>query len=648
MYLSRLYIKNYRSIQELDIDFAEGKNVIVGRNNAGKSNIVRAIDIILGESSPAYFKTDNISLKDFYSWKVKDEEGKLSIHSANEIFIWCELQRDEEEALDYEQMYGAYGFRVRVKGKYDDEYVRADRHKLPADYMEIFNAHQDNSSWNYINPKKPEQRQLEQEFAGKTSFAFAFRATVDDQDRITKDIRFLYRENEDSDWILSFNATIRNELLQSAIIPSFRDPQNQLRPSKWSWYGKLMQHLTTEHEKAGKLLEAMDNVRQVGDEIFDDVRQQVINSSLDVAFPGTELHFQFNPETKTELYKNCLIYVDDGFKSQLTEKGSGIQSATTIGLFKYYTRHVNTITSALLCIEEPEIYLHPHARRVISDGLDDFLESNRNQVILTTHSTEFLRATSETLNIILIRKDESGTRGRRVNIGRFKHLLIDNNQNELFFADKVIVCEGYDNYIIRAVADKLFPRKVDEKNISIVSVGGKDNISTLVKLVLQLGIKCFVFADFDYLLRDKTDQGEKYDNVKKHQSVKDLHLKFFEQSCTFGNDGSDIVSRIARLRNYLRDNCEKEFYTAKTIEEFDDEYSNVIARGLKTLRENGVCLLSGEIEHCSTDKNFVSPSNKLDLNKVYELNDRLAQGQSITDLIDTTEIEQFLEVVLER
>ncbi len=54
MHLSRLYIKNYRLIKESDLNFGKGKNVLVGRNNAGKSNIIRAINLILGEAVPTY------------------------------------------------------------------------------------------------------------------------------------------------------------------------------------------------------------------------------------------------------------------------------------------------------------------------------------------------------------------------------------------------------------------------------------------------------------------------------------------------------------------------------------------------------------------------------------------------------------------
>src|ERR1700730_2227032 len=87
VFVSRLYIVNYRSIRELDLHFAKGKNVIIGRNNCGKSNIVRALHIVLGETSPTYQKSENITLGDFHSWKEKQGEDLVS-RSANELFIW--------------------------------------------------------------------------------------------------------------------------------------------------------------------------------------------------------------------------------------------------------------------------------------------------------------------------------------------------------------------------------------------------------------------------------------------------------------------------------------------------------------------------------------------------------------------------------
>lgn len=563
MYLSRLYINNFRSIRELDLRFSKGKNVIIGRNNTGKSNIVKALDLVLGESNPTYAKSENITDTDFYSWKETLGDGQVIISSANDIFIWCELERNEDEPLNYDEICECSAFNYYKEARFSKDL-------LPKECQSIFDISEENSQQKtgWVNPKKQDMKAV---FDDKNCFAFALHAAKDSKGGIKKDIRFLYRESKNSDWILSLRATIRNELLQSAIIPSFRDPQNQLRSSNWTWYGKLMKHLTSKHQGSDELKDAFAGVREVAEQIFSEVTTKVAQSALEVAFPGTTIHIQLNPEmVKTDLYKSCLIYVDDGFKSQVTEKGSGIQSAIIIGLFNYYTRYVNTKTSALLCIEEPEIYLHPHARRVISDRLDDFLDSNRNQVIITTHSAEFIRTISEDLNVILVQKDIQETRAIPVGIKKFKHLLIDNNKNELFFADKVIICEGLEEHILRIVANQLFPQKLDEQNISIINAGGKDSIKEYAHLArMRLGLKCFIFADFDYLIRDKGIEFGKWKkpNDKYHDSIDSLGEDFFAQECLFGGNGKRVFQGLQRLRANLKINEEQAFYTAKTAHE---------------------------------------------------------------------------------
>ena len=72
------------------------------------------------------------------------------------------------------------------------------------------------------------------------------------------------------------------------------------------------------------------------------------------------------------------------------------------------------------------------------------------------------------------------------------------------------MCEGFDDVLLRYAAHELFPGKLDEGNVSIVSVSGKDNICELVKLVLKLDIRCHVLADFDFLLRDKLPERMQY------------------------------------------------------------------------------------------------------------------------------------------
>lgn len=50
MRLSKVEIRNYRSIKQLDLDIEDGYTVFVGANNAGKSNVLRAIEFALTPS----------------------------------------------------------------------------------------------------------------------------------------------------------------------------------------------------------------------------------------------------------------------------------------------------------------------------------------------------------------------------------------------------------------------------------------------------------------------------------------------------------------------------------------------------------------------------------------------------------------------
>lgn len=638
MYLSRIYIENYRSIKKLDLRFISGKNIIIGRNNAGKSNIIKAIDLVLGENSPDYNKSENITDSDFFT---------VYGNKSSEIIIWCELTRLPHEDLDYEELSKCYGYYVWIE---NGDKRRIKNSSAPDKLNEIFSkVIQDDlprANKLYINPKPGGGTPLENEIGNMYSFAYGFRATLDEDGKVDKEIRLFYRENDSSDWIMSFKAPFRNELLQSAIIPSFRDPQTQLRISQWGWYGKLMKHLTQGYEANDELKVALSTVNRVAGEIFSGISEKIEQSSVAVAFPGTKLHFQFNTENRTDLYKSCVLYVDDGYKSQLTEKGSGIQSAVIIGLFNYFTQFVNVKSSALLCIEEPELYLHPHARRVINNKLSDFLNGNHNQVILPTHSSEFINA-PDSMQIILVRKVENETIANRIEIRKIQNLLIDNNQNEIFFADKVILCEGFDQYIIRMIADGLFPGKMDEFNVSVLSVKGKDQIKQMSKHLTDLQIECYVLADFDFLLRDKSEDRKQFGEVPAHESIRELGNGYFCQFYLFGTNGNSILGRIDKLRNSFKAKSPELFYTAKRLSDIPNcTEKSQIEELLADLRSHGICILSGQIEDLFVNQNDFH-GNKLELTDVYTTKQKLNNGSGISELFYTDEIKEFLSHVFD-
>jgi len=447
MYLSRVVIQNFRSIENIDLTFTKGKNIIVGKNNCGKSNIVKAIDLVLGENLPAYAKSENITENDFFG----RDTSKM-------MLIYCELRRDINEELNYDSMYKCYGF-YRYNSQSFPDFDFSNNYTVNNIFFEI---DQDKSLKKWINPKEKKLHggtPLEDQFKDKYLFSFILIAYEED-DKIHKDIRFFYKAQESDAWIMAFSAPFRNELLQSAMIPSFRDPSNQLRINNYSWFGKLLKnYVDLDNEQ---LKEAFEVSVTASKAVFEEMNQKVFDPNFDIAFPNTEVRFQFNPnhEDRTNLYKSTLIYVNDYFDSLLHEKGSGIQSAVIIGLFKYYIKNIAHPSGSLLIVEEPELFLHPQGRRVIANRLDGFCADGTNQVIITTHANEFITVASESLNIIHVKKSEGKTQAQNATFDKpkLKQILLKKQNSEMFFADVVILVEGAEKYILEEIA-KSFGKK---------------------------------------------------------------------------------------------------------------------------------------------------------------------------------------------
>ena len=75
MLLKKISIKNFKSIKDIEFEFPESNILIlVGENNAGKSNIIRAIDIICGES---WFGKEKLEDHDFY---LRNRENDIEIN----------------------------------------------------------------------------------------------------------------------------------------------------------------------------------------------------------------------------------------------------------------------------------------------------------------------------------------------------------------------------------------------------------------------------------------------------------------------------------------------------------------------------------------------------------------------------------------
>lgn len=98
MYISKFSAFNFRSLKQVFVRFENGKNVIVGKNNSGKSNIIKGIEVLIGEKFPTYVNfTDN----DFYTYEEVDTDtGEVREVISDNIYLEVELEgRDFNEEL---------------------------------------------------------------------------------------------------------------------------------------------------------------------------------------------------------------------------------------------------------------------------------------------------------------------------------------------------------------------------------------------------------------------------------------------------------------------------------------------------------------------------------------------------------------------
>jgi predicted ATPase len=75
----------------------------------------------------------------------------------------------------------------------------------------------------------------------------------------------------------------------------------------------------------------------------------------------------------------------------------------------------------LVCIEEPELGLHPDALSVVADMLVS--ASARTQLIVTTHSDALVSALTEHVESVLVCEYRGGTQMARLDAGRLQHWL---------------------------------------------------------------------------------------------------------------------------------------------------------------------------------------------------------------------------------
>lgn len=189
----------------------------------------------------------------------------------------------------------------------------------------------------------------------------------------------------------------------------------------------------------------------------------------------------------------------------------GLKELITLLTF-IYSKDYNYII-----LDEPELNLHPQFQQFILQEIKKVAGSDdgKKMFVILTHSPYMLDIsnTSDLLNYIVFHNGSVPSFIKEYKFDTYKMnrlnrllLRINANHKSLFFATTPIFVEGYiDQQILNLIAYK-HDIPMGAEGVSIIDVGGKDEVDIMYSLCQLLGISAKVVLDLDALLEGKMRQ----------------------------------------------------------------------------------------------------------------------------------------------
>ncbi|HBO73009.1 MAG TPA: OLD family endonuclease, partial [Acinetobacter sp.] len=164
-----------------------------------------------------------------------------------------------------------------------------------------------------------------------------------------------------------------------------------LQPVKASHEAELNQHLA----------EIISRISCNGSQRFSELTtiDQGVNQKVGDLFPGMSVKLHFETPSIDDLIKagTLKVFEGQGCDRDFSSYGHGAQRSIQMALVQYLAeikrQNNQQISTTLLLIDEPELYLHPFAIEQVREALIA-LSQNGYQVIISTHSAQMITAES--------------------------------------------------------------------------------------------------------------------------------------------------------------------------------------------------------------------------------------------------------------
>lgn len=546
MYLKYLQIINYKNLKSTRFEFRSGSNTIIGENDAGKSNAMTALRILLDDTY--YYNEKRLKESDF-SYFLNDWKGHWIIISA----YFDEITADEKKEDVCKEIIPQNEDQNFLKS-----YIRCDG--LNYGTVTLF-----------IRPNKMKRKELASaktpvEFEairnGITLIDYDFCFTARSQADFTNletykcvvgDIdnsKYTDPDNDDLS-VLGTPITILDIWRHISIvyIDALRDVQSELHKPK-NPIRRIVDTIQSEiaekdvetiKDKIRELNETISGVAQVADigEHINSKLQEMIGM---VYSPDIMLESQLRDDMNS-LSKYLTML--PASQKDINQLGLGHLNIIYIALklveFEFNRRHE---LLNIMIIEEPEAHIHTHIQKTLFNNLG--LSKDYTQVLMTTHSTHLsevseiqrVNVLKAEKNITTVMRPTNGLDGFGVNVLKLKAVslvtslerYLDAKRSVLLFSKGVILVEGDgEEILIPHLVKKALGITLDELGIGLVNVGsvGFENVAALFD-EKRLQRYCAIITDLDVQVSGAEHQ--KPQAAKQGQSRKDKLDKLFKDN----------------------------------------------------------------------------------------------------------------------
>ncbi len=524
--LKKVRVHGFRGLDNIEVDF-EPTIVLVGTNNAGKTTLLKSLQLALSNSlqisDDDFFFSDavirNKIVIDLQFISV-DDEGNQEPEFEDK---WATVLTENRITIDSTGNQ-ILAFRTVI----EENIIRktfTKKQYIIDEWPDFENDH--NEFW------------YEQNFENSLSFYF-------------DEIPFFY---------LDANRDILEDL-----------------KSKTSFLGKILSSINYSDEDK-KTIE--DLVKDLNKETIE--RSDVLTSlhsileELDTAMDNPNNTVDITPFTKKlrDLNKGVKINYS---QFSMEYHGMGTRSWSSLLILKaFIMQNMNMADSSqvayypIIAIEEPESHLHPNAQKKLYSQINNIV----GQKIVATHSSYI--AGSAQLNEIrsIIKNTDSTAIGKIEETDlsyeelRKINRQVINTRGELFFSKVIILCEGEtEEQALPLLLKKFFNKSTIELGIDIIGIDGGGNYYPFIYFANKLNIKWFILSDGESNIIKKV----KKDFKKLSDSVLQVNEIVLPKNIIHFDNEDDFESYL--LKNGFLEEIESCLGTLLDTDDLDELIAN--------------------------------------------------------------------------